>query len=386
MNEFFSKLVFFTKSFFVGFASDSLQVILSNNIILFTIFFVIFSSIYKIIKKISIKFIHNNLKKTFPRSVIVSSFIQNKILNSSFLFVYFFVLYSSLESFSFTSFFTRFFFLGVAISSFLWINRGIDFFNKIYSTLEIAKSMPIKGYLQLAKIALSLIIIIISIGVLLDKSPKILLGGIGALTAVILLIFRDTILSVVASLQIFSNRLISPKDWITVPSLKVDGEVEEVNLHHVIIKNWDKSLSILPICQLVNTNFKNWSNMYKEGRRIAQSFWINQETIVFLGLQKIKKFEKIIGESIPQEKGKRTNLFYFRRYAYSYLKNHIKIDANNTLLVRNLKSTIDGIQVEIYAFCCETRWEKYEQIQSEIMEHLTAMAEVFGLKIFQRKI
>lgn len=387
MNDFFSKLIASTKSFLAEFINAPLQEILFNNIILFFLFFCIFSIVYKIIKKTIIKFIYAKLQKFFPDNSIVKPLIKNKILNSFLLFIYFFILYASLESFAFSSIFTRFFFLIVAVSLFLLVNKLISFLNESYSSISLSKSIPIKGYLQLAKIIISLLIIIVCIGVLLDKSPKILLGGIGALTAVILLIFRDTILSVVASLQIFSNRLISTNDWITVPSLAVDGEVIDINLHQVIIKNWDKSLSILPIYQLVNTSFKNWSNMYKEGRRIAQSFWISQETVHFLKPKEQKILQKkLTGEEFNPDENKKTNLFYFRKYVSNYLTKHPKIDSNNTLLVRNLKSTIDGIQVEVYAFCKETEWAKYEQVQSEIMEYLTATAGDFGLKIFQRKI
>ena len=386
MNEFYSSLKFFLSEFFFN---TSLGVIITNRFIrellLFSIFLIIFSSIYLLCKKFLLKFLKQQLINIFSSDKNSNLFIKNGIFEKCLFFLYTYILYTSATNFPIPIFIAKIFFLFVAISSCQAFYSLLNFIDRLYANR--LKKTPIKGYLQLAKIAFLLVIIIITLAVFLDKSPRILLGGLGALTAVILLIFRDTILSLVASIQILSNRLIAKGDWVSLPTFQVDGEVIDITLHQMIVQNWDKSLSVIPIHLLANNSFKNWKNMLKEGRRIAKSFWLNQETVIFLSGNKLVKIEELLKEKMPvYQDNPKTNLYYFRQYIYNYLKKHSAINEESTLLVRNLNSTIDGVEVQIYAFCRETDWAIYEQIQSEIIEHLLAIAQVFDLEIFQRKI
>ena len=370
-------------------STNSLSNLFLKDLFIFIIFLVSFSILYKIAKNLILRFLKNKLKATLHKSHLsLQIMADSQIFERCLGLIYFLSIYSVLKDLSFPDFIAKLSFIGVSINSFLLINEGLISINKIYVTFKIAKKNPIKGYLQLVKITLYILVIIITIGVITNKSPQILLGGIGAVMAIILLIFRDTILSLVASIQIFSNRLISTEDWIEVPAFGVDGEVTDITLHQVIIKNWDKSLTVIPIYKLMNNGFKNWTNMFQEGRRIKKSFWINQNTVIFFAKNKIENLKKITGEKnlFKNDKELKTNLFYFRQYATFYLKKHPKIYEEKTLIVRTLNSTIDGIPMQIYAFCKETNWEAYEEIQSEIAEHLTAMSQTFDLKIFQRRM
>ena len=215
----------------------------------------------------------------------------------------------------------------------------------------------------------------------------------GAATAIILLIFRDTILSLVASIQIFSNKLIAPKDWVEIPFFQADGEVIDVNLHQVIIRNWDNSQTVIPIYKLMENSFKNWRNMYKEGRRILSQLWFDQKSIHICNIKQLKKLAKIplLQKNIEfiMEENKKgnplqtTNLTLFRQYTKNYLKNHDKISGKFDTIIRNLSPTPEGLPMQIYAFCNETRWVEYEAIQSLIIEHLVASSKDFDLEIFQ---
>ena len=264
---------------------------------------------------------------------------------------------------------------------------------KLYERLELARNNPIKGYLQLVRIVFYILALIVFIVVIFEKNLSILLGGVGAATAIILLIFRDTILSLVASIQIFSNKLIAPQDWVEIPFFKADGEVIDVNLHQVIIRNWDNSQSVIPIYKLMENSFKNWRNMYNEGRRILNQLWFDQESIHRCTKKELKTFSKIalLQKDIRlilerHTKGEplfETNLTLFRQYTENYLKNHKMISDKFETIVRNLSPTPEGLPMQIYTFCKETRWKRYESIQSLIIEHLISISKDFNLKIFQ---
>ena len=265
--------------------------------------------------------------------------------------------------------------------------------HKLYERFDLAKNNPIKGYLQLLRIVFYIFALIIFIVVIFEKNLSVLLGGFGAATAIILLIFRDTILSLVASIQIFSNKLIAPKDWVEIPFFQADGEVIDVNLHQVIIRNWDNSQTVIPIYKLMENSFKNWRNMYKEGRRILSQLWFDQKSIHICNIKQLKKLAKIplLQKNIEfiMEENKKgnplqtTNLTLFRQYTKNYLKNHDKISGKFDTIIRNLSPTPEGLPMQIYAFCNETRWVEYEAIQSLIIEHLVASSKDFDLEIFQ---
>ncbi len=289
--------------------------------------------------------------------------------------------------------------VALSISSFL---NAVD---EIYLGLSAYRSRPIKGYLQLVKLAVGIVTVVVIIATLFDQSPLIFLSGLGAMTAVLLLVFKDTILSLVASVQLTGNDMIRVGDWIEMPQYHADGDVIDIALHTVKVQNWDKTITTIPTHKLIEDSFRNWRGMaLAGGRRIKRSIFIDVNTIRFLETNEIETFEKyaLLQNYIDQKRRdietynasgrdrtinanirRLTNLGTFRAYIYSYLKNHPQIHRNMTLLVRQLDPTPQGLPIEIYCFTTTTDWNAYEDIQSDIIDHLFAVAPDFGLRAFQ---
>jgi len=289
--------------------------------------------------------------------------------------------------------------IALSISSIL---QAVD---EIYSGLSAYRSRPIKGYLQLVKLVVGIVTAVVIIATLFDQSPLIFLSGLGAMTAVLLLVFKDTILSLVASVQLTGNDMIRVGDWIEMPQYHADGDVIDIALHTVKVQNWDKTITTIPTHKLIEDSFKNWRGMaLAGGRRIKRSIFIDVNTIDFLEPNEIETFEKyaLLQDYIDQKRRelethnasgrdrtinanirRLTNLGTFRAYIYSYLKNHPQIHRNMTLLVRQLDPTPQGLPIEIYCFTTTTDWNAYEDIQSDIIDHLFAVAPDFGLRAFQ---
>lgn len=278
--------------------------------------------------------------------------------------------------------------------------------NSLYSRRPEAKNKPIKGYIQLLKIIIFAIAIILMIATLLDRSPFILLSGLGAMAAVLMLIFQDTILSMVASVQISSNDLLRVGDWVEMPDLNADGDVIDIALHTVQIQNWDKTITTIPTRRFLTDPFKNWRGMKDSGgRRIKRSIMLDQQSVHFLTEEegsKLKKF-RLLSEYLTEkeqeirqwnealkEQGKEpvntrriTNLGTFRAYVVNYLKSNSNLHQHMTLMVRQLAPTADGLPLEIYCFTTTTAWVAYEGIQSDIFDHLLAILPEFGLRVYQ---
>jgi miniconductance mechanosensitive channel len=279
--------------------------------------------------------------------------------------------------------------------------------NDIYSLNAEYRHRPIKGYLQVAKIAIFLLASLIVVATLLDRSPWLFLSGIGALTAVLMLIFKDTILSLVASIQISSNDMIHIGDWIEMPQAGADGDVIDVALHTVKVQNWDKTVSTIPTHKLISESFKNWRGMSESGgRRIKRAVNIDMNSIRFLSDEEV---ERIRGWRLMQDyidsktseldrhndgldsrasvsiDGRRlTNIGTFREYVHSYLCAHPKIHQHGyTMLVRQLQPGPTGLPIEIYCFSNDQAWASFESIQSDILDHILAIVPEFGLRIFQ---
>jgi miniconductance mechanosensitive channel len=269
---------------------------------------------------------------------------------------------------------------------------------------ERARSRPIKGYLQLAKIALFVLAAVLVVAVLVDKSPLLLLSGFGAMTAVLLLVFKDTILSLVASLQISSNDMVRVGDWIEMPQFGADGDVVDVALHTVKVQNWDKTITTIPTHALISGSFRNWRGMSESGgRRIKRALPIDQGTVRYLGQDErealsrfvllqpyLKKKAAELAEWNARHEGQApvnlrrlTNLGTFRAYARAYLQAHPGIRDDMTLLVRQLDPGPQGLPVEVYCFTATTAWGEYEDIQSDIFDHLLAILPEFGLRAYQ---
>ena len=282
----------------------------------------------------------------------------------------------------------------------------ISALHEVYIGLPISKHRPIKGYVQIAKIAIYFIAIIIIIATVFGKSPKGLLTALGTAAAVLILVFKDTILGFVASIQLSANKMVKPGDWISIPSHNADGTVIEISLNTVKVQNWDKTITTVPTYALVSDSFYNWKGMEESGgRRIKRSVIIDMKSIKFCTPEMITKFKKIqilrdiiekkeneldehnkkyeIDNSVLVNGRRMTNIGVFRAYITSYLHNHPKINNEMTSMVRQLQPTDKGLPLQIYVFSNDKRWVEYEKIQSDIFDHILAVAPEFDLRVFQ---
>tara|TARA_R110002050_G_scaffold72985_2_gene157137 strand:- start:8987 stop:10351 length:1365 start_codon:yes stop_codon:yes gene_type:complete len=278
--------------------------------------------------------------------------------------------------------------------------------NDIYQTTAYAVNRPIKGYIQLLQILFICIAVIFFISILMGKSPLYLIGGLGAIAAVLLLVFKDTILSLVASIQLSANHMLKPGDWISMPSHNADGTVIDISLNTVKVQNWDKTITTIPTYALVSESFSNWIGMEESGgRRIKRSVNLDMRSVRFCDkalLEKLSRFymlkdylaerEKEIKEynkKLNVEEGdvfngrRQTNLGIFRRYLENYLHQHPMIHQDMTFLVRHLQPSEKGLPLEFYVFSKSQEWAKYESIQADIMDHVLAILPEFGLRVFQ---
>jgi len=278
--------------------------------------------------------------------------------------------------------------------------------NEVYETRPNYSGVSIQGYLDIVKILFAIVALILSISLFTGESPVGLLSGLGALTAVLLLVFRDTILSLVASVQIASNDLIKEGDWIEVPGYGADGDVLDMTLHAIKVQNWDKTITVIPTYKMIEVAYKNWRGMSESGgRRIKRSIFLDIGSVKFYdqamlsNLQKIdlikeylsSKLEEIdqynIGKAqsdSPLDGPQITNSEIFRAYIAAYLRGRDDIHQEKlTFLIRSLAPERHGLPIELYIFTKTTDWVAYENIQSEIFDHLLAIAPVFELRVFQ---
>ena len=285
--------------------------------------------------------------------------------------------------------------------------EGLTLVNALYSRRPGAKLRPIKGYIQVGKIVLYAAAAILVIATLLDRSPLLLLSGLGAMAAVLLLVFKDTILSLVASVQLTSNDMIRVGDWIEMPQLNANGDVIDLALHTVKVQNFDKTITTIPTWRLINESYKNWRGMQESGgRRIKRSLLIDQTSVRFLEpeeRERLRRFaliddylqrkqeeleawnaELVAAGRDPVNARRVTNIGTFRAYVMSYLKAHPRINQQMTQLVRQLQPTGEGLPLEIYCFTSTVAWAEYEAIQSDIFDHLIAIMPEFGLRLYQQ--
>ncbi|MCL1851316.1 MAG: mechanosensitive ion channel family protein [Bacteroidetes bacterium] len=242
--------------------------------------------------------------------------------------------------------------------------------------LEASKDKPIKSYVQIVSIIIWAISIILIVSILINKSPALFLTGLGGFTAILMLVFQDTIVGFVNSIQLSSNDLVRNGDWITVSKYDADGTVEEINLISVKVRNFDNTISTVPVRQLVTDTFQNWRGMEEQGvRRIKRSFFIDSSSIAKPTPEMLSKI------NLPQE----TNLGCFREYLAEYLKNRGDISTDSTLLIRLLPTNEFGVPVELYCFAKTIEWLDYEKIQAEVMEHVLVALPQFNLVHYQRK-
>ena len=294
----------------------------------------------------------------------------------------------------------------MAIAGLLVINAFLNALRDIYKKTKYHERLDINSYLQITKLIINILGSVVIVGIIINKDTTLLLSGLGVMTGFIMLIFKDTILSLLASLQISSNDLFKVGDWIEAPQFGADGDVIDIALHTVKIQNWDKTLSVIPTHKLIDSTFKNWRFMSKSGgRRIKRSLFFDMNSISFCNAETLDKFKKIeLLKDYIEKKQKEvsehnkannvdtseitngrhlTNIGTFRKYIEAYLRNNTNIHDEMTFLVRQLEPTEKGLPIQIYVFSNDIDWIRYEEIQSDIFDHLLAVIPEFGLKIFQ---
>ena len=255
----------------------------------------------------------------------------------------------------------------------------------ISSEHEKLKDRSLKGFYQMLKLVVICIGVIVIVSTLLDKSPTAILTGLGAGAAILMLVFQDTIKGLVAGVQLTVNDMLRPGDWITMPKYGADGDVIEVTLTTVKVRNWDKTITTVPPYALVNDSFQNWRGMFDiGGRRVKRSINIDMHSVRFCTEEELAHFKKQPWMEGFEETGKEeVNLYIFRQYMDYYLSHHPKVNQEMIMLVRQLQPTPHGLPIELYFFSANTMWVKYEALQAEVFDHLLAVIHRFGLKVFQ---
>ena len=296
----------------------------------------------------------------------------------------------------------------VALTIAMAIGNLLNALNDIYeSNSKRARERPIKGYLQLLKLIVYIIAAVLIIASLVNRSPLVLLTGLGAMTAVLMLVFKDTILSLVASVQLASNDMLRVDDWIEMPSQGADGDVIDISLHTVKVQNWDKTISTIPTHLLISESFRNWRGMVESGgRRIKRSLLLDQTSVRFLEPEERQALRRIalIDEYLdaqreelevhnaklqaagkdPVNNRRATNLGTFRAYVNAYLRSHPGVNQDLTLLVRQQDPTPQGLPMEVYCFSADVDWVAYENLAGDIFDHLLAVLPEFGLRVYQQ--
>lgn len=363
--------------------------------------------VHWITKKITIKVIHRlveNTKTDWDDYLLKHKVFQSMSHLASALVFYYSTNFSEiLEVTSFLGTLTNIYFVIIFVKV---ISGALKAANDIYLTTPYSASRSIKGYIQLVMIMVYFIAIIFIIAFVFKKSPLVLLTGLTAFAAVLLLVFKDTILGLVASIQLSANNMLKPGDWIEVPKHNANGSVIDISLTTVKVQNGDKTISTIPTYSLVADSFLNWSGMEEsDGRRIKRSINIDMKSVRFCDaemLDKFKKFRLISNYVVEKQKEiseynknlgiendlipngrKQTNLGIFRKYLEEYLKNNPKINQDMSLLVRHLQPGEAGLPIEIYVFSKVKELKEYESIQADIFDHVLAIIPEFELRVFQ---
>lgn len=300
----------------------------------------------------------------------------------------------------------------VVLFMILWITAITLFsllgaINTLYESRSQYSGVSIAGYLDIARLLILIVALVLSISLVTGKSPVALLTGLGAAAAVLMLIFQNTILALVASIQIAANGLLREGDWVEVPSYDADGDVVNINLHTIKVRNWDMTYSIIPTHRIMDVSFRNWRGMVESGgRRIQRSILLDQLSVAFCSIETLRRLQRIdliadwVGEKIalletyatthgdgydlPLDGPQVTNIEVFRAYTVAYLRSRPDIHTENMpFVVRVLAPTPTGLPLEVYVFTKTTQWVTYEAIQAQLFEHLLAAAPTFELRVFQ---
>ena len=363
-------------------------------------------SVYLVCRYLVFPLISKLAKKT--KTILEDVLLDKKFLNRVSLVIVFSSLKSYVDAVNDIPFIDRAF-SEILINSFLAIFIGLSIselltiINKISTHYDSLKNKPIKGYIQIVKIIVNAFIVIIIFAIATGQPVAYYISGLGAITAILLLVFQDTILSFVASVQIGQNDIINLNDWIEVPEYGADGDVIDISLHTVKVQNWDKTITTIPTSKIVTSSVKNWRGMSDYGgRRIMRSILIDISSVRFMEDKDIEKLQKLPSinkylkgkirdiqdhnSSLNKETEERrlTNLGTLRAYLVNYLKNHEELNTDDkTLIVRQLSPTSEGVPLEIYTFTKTIDWVEYENVQSDIFDHIFAVLPKFGLRAFQ---
>jgi len=303
--------------------------------------------------------------------------------------------------------------LSQTLISVLFLIAGMMFLDAILSALlaiygksAIAKEISITPFVQVLKLGLYFVTGILLLSLLLQKTPLYFLSGLGALTAVLMFVFKDVLMGFVAGIQLIASKMVAPKDWIEMPKYGADGDVLEITLTTVKVQNFDNTITTIPTYALINESFKNWRNMnLSGGRRIKRYVNIDLGSIKFCSSEMLERFKRIqlisqyiqnrqeeilvynkkhqVDESTLVNGRRLTNIGVFRSYVEAYLRQHPMIHKNMTFLIRQLSPSENGLPIEIYVFCKDTNWTAYEAIQADIFDHILAVVPEFDLRVFQ---
>ena len=337
--------------------------------------------------------------------------LEKKVFHSlSILVPLIFIQYLSIPILSHFSFLIPFVHIFVKVSIVLVITsvmvKTLKTLNEVSTRIPYFKDKPIGSYVQLVNIMINVVAAILISATILNRDPLALLGALGALTAVLMLVFKDTILGLVASIQLSSHDMVRVGDWVSMPDYETDGDVLEITLNTVKIQNWDKTISTIPTYAFISGSFKNWRGMTdSRGRRIKRSinidmtsirFCKDEEIIQYKGVELLKDYIESIQKVISSHNvtnrhdkayllnGRNlTNIGLFREYAHQYLLANKNLRMDLTLMVRQLEPTENGLPIEIYCFSNNIEWTVYEGIQADIFDHLLSSISNFDLEIFQ---
>jgi miniconductance mechanosensitive channel len=292
------------------------------------------------------------------------------------------------------------------IAGMMFVDAMLSALLAIYGKSAIAKEISITPFVQVLKLVLYFVTGILLLSLLLQKTPLYFLSGLGALTAVLMFVFKDVLMGFVAGIQLIANKMVAPKDWIEIPKYGADGDVLEITLTTVKVQNFDNTITTIPTYALINESFKNWRNMnLSGGRRIKRYVNIDLGSIKFCSSEMLEQFKRIqlisqyiqnrqeeilvynkkhqVDESTLVNGRRLTNIGVFRSYVEAYLRQHPMIHKDMTFLIRQLSPSENGLPIEIYVFCKDTNWTAYEAIQADIFDHILAVVPEFDLRVFQ---
>ena len=387
--------------------SDGMRIFIENaTIIVVTILLAILADF--IVKRVIISSIATLTKRTKNDwdDVFVEQKVFNRLAHLAPALIVFYALQYFFEAENLVRFLGNVTQTYMILVVLMVIDSVLNAMHEIYMKLPISKGRNIKGYIQVVKIIFYAMGIILIISVFSEKTPTALMAGVGAMAAVLMLVFKDTILGFVASIQLSANKMVNVGDWISMPKYNADGDVIDISLNTVKVQNWDKTIATIPTYALVSESFNNWKGMEDSGgRRIKRSINIDMNSVTFLDDAQIERLgnfhllkdyisnkQKEIAEfnnSLNLEVGtvtngrKMTNLGTFRKYLEEYLQHHPMISNEMTFLIRHLQPTDKGLPIEIYVFSKDQAWANYEAIQADIFDHTLAILPEFDLHVFQ---